>query len=415
MVRWGWLAALLICVAAHAGENDGGADVASDAAATASAAACSHASTTPIAATVLPAASIPHPQDRVTDLTGALSEACKADLTQRLATLEQQTGAQLAVLLVPSTGDDTIEQYARKIFEEWKLGQREVNNGVLLVAALHDHRVRIEVGYGLEGAITDATAGRIIRERVVPAFRDGNYEGGISAAVDELVQRLGASASSDASDNASATKAVAPDYLTEPPPRYPGAGPLFWIALALLNVGFGAIAAWRRIEWGYGLGGSYVVTALAGLFFGSSAFLDPMLRGSGGTLILPALMLPAIFSWPLFALGRGLFNSKRTRQYTVTSFGLLCVSLIAGCAMGYRFVNVLVVASLIVTALTVAWMWIEAALSAPRRQRSLDSSASYGAGWISNSDSSSFDSSSSDGGWSGGGGDSGGGGASGSW
>ncbi|WP_321958013.1 TPM domain-containing protein [Paraburkholderia bannensis] len=427
MVRWGWLAALLLCVAAQAGErdaSDNGGTAASDVSVAASTNACSHAYTAPIADTALPASSLTRPQGRVTDLTGALSEACKADLTARLAALEQQTGDQLAVLLVPGSGSDTIEQYATKIFEQWKLGHKQVDNGILLVAALHDHHVRIEVGYGLESTIPDVVAGRIIHELVVPAFREQNYESGISAAVDELTQKLGGRVSSNAPSDAAtppqpdeATRAT-PSIAPSPPPEDHAGRPLFWCTFALLNVAFGAVAAWRKMTWGYRLGGSYVVTALAALFFASPGILGPGLQGAGGTLLLPALLLPAIFSWPLVGLGHGLFVSKKVRQYTGVSFGALCVSVLVGCAMGYSFVGVLLVMTLFVTVTALIVAWLEATMRFARGGSHTDSSTgtSFGTGWISSSDSDTSSSSSSGSDWSGGdGGSSGGGGASDSW
>lgn len=129
---------------------------------------------------------VPALNARVTDLTGTLDAAQRARLEQQLAALEQRKGAQLAILLIPSTGDESIEQYAVRAFEQWKLGRKNIDDGVLLVVAKDDRALRIEVGYGLEGAITDVLAGRIIREQVVPRFQQGDYAGGIQAGVDSL-------------------------------------------------------------------------------------------------------------------------------------------------------------------------------------------------------------------------------------
>lgn len=118
---------------------------------------------------------IPALTARVTDLTATLSGDQRQHLEQQLAALEAKNGAQLAVLLVPTTGDDSIEEYAVRTFEKWKLGQKKVDDGVLLLVAKNDRTLRIEVGYGLEGAITDVQAGRIISERITPQFRQGNF------------------------------------------------------------------------------------------------------------------------------------------------------------------------------------------------------------------------------------------------
>ncbi|MFV3308654.1 TPM domain-containing protein [Pseudomonas sp. NY15181] len=123
---------------------------------------------------------------RVTDLTQTLDGTQRTQLESQLAALEQRKGAQLAVLMVPSTGDESIEEYAVRAFEQWKLGRKGVDDGVLLVVAKDDRALRIEVGYGLEGAISDVLAGRIIREQIVPHFRNGDFAGGVQAGVDSL-------------------------------------------------------------------------------------------------------------------------------------------------------------------------------------------------------------------------------------
>jgi len=126
---------------------------------------------------------VPVLQARVTDQTGTLDAPTRQKLEQRLATLEQRKGAQVVILIVGSTAPDTIEQYATRVFDQWKLGRKNVDDGVLLIVAKDDHTLRIEVGYGLEGAIPDAIASRIIREQIVPRFKSGDYAGGIEAGV----------------------------------------------------------------------------------------------------------------------------------------------------------------------------------------------------------------------------------------
>ncbi|HYG44910.1 MAG TPA: YgcG family protein [Bordetella sp.] len=128
-------------------------------------------------------ATVPTLQARVTDMTGTLDAARRQALDQRLAALEQRKGAQVAVLMVPSTAPDTIEQYATRVFDQWKLGRKNTDDGVLLVVAKDDRALRIEVGYGLEGAIPDAMAGRIIREQIVPHLQAGDFAAGIDAGV----------------------------------------------------------------------------------------------------------------------------------------------------------------------------------------------------------------------------------------
>lgn len=124
---------------------------------------------------------------RVTDLSGTLSAAERAALEQKLAAFEQHKGSQIAVLLVPTTGDETIEQYGIRVVEAWKLGRDGVDDGALLLVAKDDKRMRIEVGYGLEGVLPDAIAKRIVAEQIAPYFRQGDWYTGISAGVDAMI------------------------------------------------------------------------------------------------------------------------------------------------------------------------------------------------------------------------------------
>jgi len=129
---------------------------------------------------------IPELKARVTDLTGTLSADQRAALEQKLAALEARKGSQVAVLVVESTRPETVEQYAVRVFERWKLGRKGVDDGVLLLVSKNDRQLRIEVGYGLEGVIPDAIAKRVIDEDIIPPFKQGNFHGGISAGTDRL-------------------------------------------------------------------------------------------------------------------------------------------------------------------------------------------------------------------------------------
>jgi uncharacterized protein len=130
---------------------------------------------------------VPLLQARVTDLTGTLSKAQTAELEQQLAAFEAKKGAQIAVLMLPTVQPETIEQYAVRAFEKWKLGRKKVDDGVLLVIAKEDRKLRIEVGYGLEGALTDAAAKRIISDVIVPQFKQGDFAGGVLAGVSRIM------------------------------------------------------------------------------------------------------------------------------------------------------------------------------------------------------------------------------------
>lgn len=124
---------------------------------------------------------------RVTDQTGTFSPADQAALETKLAALETRKGAQIAVLVVATTEPETIEQYGLRVAEAWKLGRKGVDDGAILIVAKDDRKLRIEVGYGLEGAMPDAIAKRIIREDIAPLFRAGDYVGGINAGVDRMI------------------------------------------------------------------------------------------------------------------------------------------------------------------------------------------------------------------------------------
>ena len=130
---------------------------------------------------------VPQLTGRVVDQTGTLSSSDIASLTQRLKDLESRKGSQVAVLIVPTTQPETIEQYAVRVAEAWKIGRKKVDDGALLVVAKNDHRLRIEVGYGLEGSLTDVTSHRIIDEVITPRFRAGDFAGGISDGVGRII------------------------------------------------------------------------------------------------------------------------------------------------------------------------------------------------------------------------------------
>jgi uncharacterized protein len=131
-------------------------------------------------------AGIPDLQYPVTDLTATLLRGETDRLKDQLQALRKETGAQLAVLLVPTTQPETIEQYALRVAEKWKLGKSKGDNGVLLLVAKDDHALRIEVGYGLEGSLNDATAKRITSEAITPKFKEGLFYDGIQAGVDRI-------------------------------------------------------------------------------------------------------------------------------------------------------------------------------------------------------------------------------------
>jgi uncharacterized protein len=133
---------------------------------------------------------IPKLTAHVTDTTGSLDAQQQQSLEAELTALEQRKGSQLAILIVPTTQPEEIEQYSIRVVDSWKLGRKNVDDGALLIVAKNDHHVRIEVGRGLEGAIPDAIADRVIREYITPKFRSGDFFGGIHDAVDALTKLI---------------------------------------------------------------------------------------------------------------------------------------------------------------------------------------------------------------------------------
>jgi uncharacterized protein len=130
---------------------------------------------------------VPPLTGRVVDLTGTLTSDAIASLTQTLRDLEARKGSQIAVLFVPTTQPETIEQYSLRVANDWKIGRNKIDDGVVIVVAKDDYRLRIEVGYGLERALTNFTAKHIIDETIVPRFRAGDFAGGISAGVMRII------------------------------------------------------------------------------------------------------------------------------------------------------------------------------------------------------------------------------------
>jgi uncharacterized protein len=142
------------------------------------------------AITAAAAADVPYLSGRVVDDAEILSPAARGRLTTGLKAHEQRTGNQIAVLTVPTIHGESIEEYALQVFEAWKLGQRDKDNGVLVVVVPKDRRMRIEVGYGLEGALPDIAAARIVRNIMSPQFKAGDFDRGVEGGVAAIVAHL---------------------------------------------------------------------------------------------------------------------------------------------------------------------------------------------------------------------------------
>ncbi|WP_272545554.1 TPM domain-containing protein [Burkholderia cepacia] len=361
---------------------------------------------------------------RVTDTTGVLSAACASELTDRLAALEQRLGVQVAILLVGSTGQSTIEQFATTVFDQWKLGKAKVNNGLLLVAALNDHTVRIEVGYGLEGTIPDIVAGRIIRERIVPAFRENRIEAGISDALDALTHEMmpadvaapeqpAPATALDGRDEAYETAAATATDAANPPPRDARAGGekyqsnglperkrpntggvRFWFLLGVANVVLGVVAQWRKLRRRVALLAAWLVAAVVPVVM---LPVGAIFNGNLEAMLGAAAFVPAAAGVGPCLLGINLYLSARVRKITAIVGGTLFMIVAIGREMDYSVGEVLSGIFGVLCVLAVIWAKLTGSGS---------SSSSSSSGSRSQSGSDSFR---------GGGGSSGGGGASGRW
>jgi uncharacterized protein len=229
------------------------------------------------AATAQSLVAVPPLTSPVTDTTGTLAADQVAALDAKLRAFEQAKGSQVAVVIVRSTQPETIEQYALRVAEAWKIGRQGVDDGALLVVALDDRKLRIEVGYGLEGALPDASANRIIDEDIVPAFRRGDFYGGIATGVDRML------------------RVIEGEPLPEPELRSPSQGvPGLFSALPFLFIFalFGGSIFRRlfgRVGGAFATGGlvgflTWVLVGILGLALGAAilAFLFALLGGLGG-------------------------------------------------------------------------------------------------------------------------------------
>jgi uncharacterized protein len=203
-----------------------------------------------LAAAAAQAIDFPPLTGRVVDAAGILSATTRADLTRRLEAYERATGQQIVVATVPDLGGVPIEEYGYQLGRHWGIGGKEHDTGVLLIVAAAEHKVRIEVGYGLEGDLTDAVSSDIINTRIVPAFRKGDIDGGVRAGVSAIIGVLGGQA--DADRNQSQGK---------PSPKKALPVGIFWLIVLLIVMsgfgggrrGGGGLA--RAIFWGSVLNG----------------------------------------------------------------------------------------------------------------------------------------------------------------
>ena len=231
-------------------------------------------------------APIPALTARVTDLTNTLSASERQALDAKLADWEAKTGNQLVVLIVPSTKPEPIESYSIRVADAWKIGHKGQDNGVIFLVAKDDHRMRIEVGYGLEGVLTDVTSHRILDETVAPLFKQNRFAEGIDAGVDRIIAVVGSGQ-------------PLPAAKSQPPANhgFDFGQLLFFLFIAVPIVG-GILARVFGRVLGSGVGGG-VLGAVAWLLAGSVAigvgvgiltFLFMLLFSAGGGLVVPGGM-----------------------------------------------------------------------------------------------------------------------------
>lgn len=222
----------------------------------------------------------------VTDLTATLTVEQSAQLEARLREFEHRKGSQIAVLIVPTTRPESIDQYAIKVAEQWRIGRAKVDDGAILVVAKDDRALRIEVGYGLEGALNDATSKRIIDEIIVPRFRRGDFAGGINAGTDSMMKVIDGEPLPAPRAAAGAESATASPLSALLPALLVAALALGGIMRALLGRIPGAMLTGGLLA---GVAWLLAGTALIAIIAGAVGFLFTLM--SGGRSALPGMYL----------------------------------------------------------------------------------------------------------------------------
>ncbi len=224
---------------------------------------------------------VPALNARVTDLTATLDTTQRGRLEAQLAAIEQKHGAQIAVLLLPGTEPEAIEQFGIRLAEAWKIGHKGADNGVIVIVAKNERKMRIEVGYGLEGSIPDAIAKRIIAERMAPRFKQGDFFGGLRSAIEGLEQAIGgpvSAAPAELTTGSASNSAEDSDMLP-------------WLMAAVVAGGvlrmmfglLGSFAAATVAGWlGFVIFGSWLAGLLAGLAIFVLSFVNPLFLGGFG-------------------------------------------------------------------------------------------------------------------------------------
>jgi uncharacterized protein len=216
---------------------------------------------------------VPDLSRRVTDLTGTLGAPQIEALEGKLAAFEARTGSQIAVLIVPTTRPEEIEQFGIRVADAWKIGREKVDDGLILIVAKDDRKLRIEVGYGLEGAIPDAIAKRVIAETITPYFKAGDFGGGVEAGVQQLM------------------RLIEGESLPPPPDRATGNGPGDNL-IVFIMIGY-FLGRFLSSLVGRGVAGGISGLGVAGLgWLASGAVLSSLLMGAG--VFIAVLLLGGI-------------------------------------------------------------------------------------------------------------------------
>jgi len=225
---------------------------------------------------------VPALAGRVTDLTGTLDATQRGRLEAQLAVIDRTGRAQIAVLLLPTTQPETIEQFGIRLAEAWKIGHKGADNGAIVIVAKNDRKMRIEVGYGLEGSIPDAVAKRIIAERMAPLFKQDDFFGGLRAAVEGVDQAIGGTDSGSApaatGSGTGSGGGQSPDLMA-------------WLMASVVAGGFlramfgvlGSLAAAAVAGWlGFAVFGSWLAALVAGLVVFVFSFFSRLSPGGIG-------------------------------------------------------------------------------------------------------------------------------------
>src|SRR5476649_254374 len=206
---------------------------------------------------------LPALSGRIVDQANIIPDATRSAIEQKLADLEAKSGIQLVVATVTSLEGQEIKPYANALYRTWKLGQKEKNNGVLLLVAPKEHRVRIEVGYGLEGTLTDALSKVISSNAITPRFKTGDFAGGISRGVDDIITVL-------TTDSA--------DWQPRPALRLdnaPSSDPTNWIIFAVLLVVAALCVVFPGFRW-------FVLNVALNILLSSGSSSSGSSSGGGG-------------------------------------------------------------------------------------------------------------------------------------